>query len=344
MHNHVIIYMKEVVYMTSVISFADYNNKNYSNSKELILFFDKYKNRIDNFINENNQINDDDFFNQYNSFNNIYNEVKDNKKWINDEKINKMFEMENTVLFDNKGLDEAFNNENEFNTYCSFLTFIMCIDKSKGKVLELDDNYVHTIVNSLLVFDDINPDKYKDILNVLMDNRIKDLICNNDDIRESDVDDIIEMIIEGRDISNIISIFEESNSYNVPSIDGKMLTIDRIHDYYINQLNIFFIDEVDDETYSTIDMITMLNHMDLNNKNMYVKLVYDVREKDLSMLEQLNFIKDLTEVFMYLFVDNDINISFDDVKNIVALKYLNNTSIEQTIEDLKLNINGGMKQ
>lgn len=98
--------------------------------------------------------------------------------------------------------------------------------------------------------------------------------------------------------------------------DTKEEAINRIHDYYYNKIMLEYYDDVSADAINSIDSIILINgHNDII-KRKYITLVNDIMIKNMEILDEINEVSKLTEMFFD--ISDDLNFySIDNLKEML---------------------------
>ena len=90
----------------------------------------------------------------------------------------------------------------------------------------------------------------------------------------------------------------------------------KIHDYYYNKIMLEHYDEVDADIINSIDSIILINGHNNITKRKYITLVNDIMSKNMDILDEINEVSKLTEMFFE--ISDDVNFySIDSLKELL---------------------------
>ena len=96
-------------------------------------------------------------------------------------------------------------------------------------------------------------------------------------------------------------------------------TIIKIHDYYYNKIMLEHYNDVPADVINSIDSITLMNGHNNITKTKYITLVNDIMSKNMDILDEINEISKLTEMFFE--IRDDLNFYSVDILKEMLNKY-----------------------
>lgn len=307
--------------MASIIEFDKIHVKDFDNNKIIELFDNLYSNTR-KFIYQNKDIIDKYFYDLFSYFNKVYDKVKNNM-WLNNTMSEEFYNKYDLVTFD----------EVEYSRLTFQLEYIRLVDTSRIDVLKMDDEYIRLLFNSLIEFDDINIKTYQRVVHGLSNAIIKEIIDKIDNKRKKYMMmDIISMLIDGHtyldikiECNGMYMDTEENSDYN---LDAGIITIDKIHDYYIDQA-IIMKELCNSNSFNNIDKILLIKGYNNSIQLKFIELIKVIRKCKKNLMDELDCISDLVEIFLY-YKDQINNIDIEDLETILFYKNINKLNIEET--------------
>ena len=96
-------------------------------------------------------------------------------------------------------------------------------------------------------------------------------------------------------------------------------TIIKIHDYYYNKIMLEHYNDVPADVINSIDSITLMNGHNNITKTKYITLVNDIMSKNMDILDEINEVSKLTEMFFE--ISDDLNFYSVDILKEMLNKY-----------------------
>ncbi len=304
--------------MADIIKFK---SKEYVDKKILYMF-----KKIDRYINSHTDLKEGyEYLIDY--FYNVYEKVKDGK-W--DDSSN--------IIFLNK-LYEVTHDKTKEDIYINQMEYIRIYDMLKKDLIKLDAEYIRMFLNIYYEFGEVDVNVYKTLIESLSNKMIKNSIDNEKEFsKQADkILDYTECIIVGNDpIDFAISLKNESQvdvkvKTEFDDLSSGILTIDRIHKYYLEQamllkelIDDFPINEIMSNITKTMRIKKFGNSVELK----FIELIKIILESTNILIEQLKLVSNLVEIFIYYGKKID-KIDIDDLESLLFYKNINEKTIEE---------------
>ena len=281
--------------------------ENFNNNNKIISLFNEINKSIEDMKIKNKDIIDDYIINLFKYFDIVFKKVSINKwKYVNYEKFIEKFKL--------------FLHNDDFVNLLYCIEFIKIYDVVGSRLLNLSDEYLKLFVKSISIYEDLDISLYKKIYEYLSLQIIKNIIDKKDTFKNklNTVINIIELIECGYDPITI-NMLENNCIEELDNLDIGIITIDRIYNYYINQvtglinLNNNIISK---NIVNNINKILLIKSYSNMAQNKFIELIKEIRKCSKSLIEQLTLISNLIEIFLYL--DKKIEkISIDSLYSIL---------------------------
>lgn len=317
------------------------NKNNYISDNRIIKLFEdidksikkvtiKYKDEVNIY-----------FFQLCDYFYNVYNKVKNNR-WINKTGTDKFLSYYNLILAD---------ETNELDIIFLQLEYIKLFDTVKFELFNLNNNEVKSLINHFFELEEDNIDisLYKKIVKYLQLPQINDIIYDSESNSEKKgrFVDVILLIKSGYNYLEIINMFNEISD-DFEDLTTGIITIDKIHKYYINESTLFVNNENQDSDtlhskincsltnnqFNNIDKIVLLNGYSDSLKNKFIFVVQKIESMKVNLYSKLVLISDLVELFIY-FKDKLDKLDIENILILLTYKNINEYDWERSFDDLE---------
>lgn len=309
-------------------------------NSRILRIFNKISKRVKyaknaNLGDYNDSMNELNFLDGYLS--NLIVKYKDGKTWKNEKVQKKYISMINDYEFDFK---EDPDNRVNIVYYELILTYLFDIcpllyKEDKYTLRDLVSAFDSDLSEHLETNSKVNREKIKVLFNPL----IQELIHMDEDIYiTKNMEDILKLYEEGQTIPQILSLYKESEQEEESiTLDKGIITIDRIHDYYVFQNNMFInilkssnatVDEKYYRYFDSLGYLYSIDKLDEKPKLYFIALINDLRKHNYSLDKELEFVANLSDFYKYY---NDSINSFDmpTIKNLVYYRCINKCSMEE---------------
>ncbi len=319
--------------MGDLIEFKNLKKQNVDITK-INLLLSNLENNVTKFIAENRDIIDKNFFDLFYEFKNIRKKLN-NVSWLSNKKVEGFINMYNELL----------KTEDDFNRYSLLLEYIYIFYITKGNILEENNEYVNALLDSFCEMDEIGIKSYPYLVSNPSNSKIKEIIYREqgEESKKIVIEDIIEQLSDGDNILDVIMTQNEEVNDNVNNLS--ILTIDNIHNYYLNQAMFFGTDILSDHVFDNIDSIVLIKGYNGIIKNKFIQLIANIRNLKRGILPELEMVSDLVDIFNYLnerIMKYDIN----SLEKILFFKNINRFDMDEVFKYIKLSNepnDGGLK-
>lgn len=287
-------------------------------NEKILELFSSLNNEIESFIDEEEV--DDKFIDLYDRFININDKVK-SRTWINAEKAKLFF----------KNFEYITNDDYLYNKYSFILEYIHSIDISNGKLLKNDSEFIYNFIRIISVYENLNFLKYKDIIDFISNKKFQEMFRNSDN-KNFLMTKFIDGFLSKYSVNQIINEIENSEE-GIASFDDIYSSIINMYNFYIQQATILFeFKLISVDTLNNIEKMLIINEYNSIAKKKYIDIVKYVNEYCEGILDTIEKISDLNEIFVYL----RKKINFYDKNKLLdlfLLKNINKLSIEELLKD-----------
>ena len=128
---------------------------------------------------------------------------------------------------------------------------------------------------------------------------------------------------------------DDKNFDNIEKSDDGNL-IQEIHDYYFNNAMLMGIDILPDHVFDNIDSIMLIKWNNNIIKNKFIISVDYIKKLNLNVINELELVSDLVEIFFYL-SDKIIEYDSDTINKILQYKNLTKKDIEEVFSSYEEN-------
>lgn len=299
-----------------------FKNKEYIDKKILYLF-----KKIDKYIKGHDDVKENyDYLTNY--FYNVYEKVK-NGKW-NDP---------SNLIFLNKLYEVTHEREKE-DIYINQLEYIRMYDMLKKDLIKLDAEYIRMFLNIYYEFGDVDVNVYKTLIESFSNKMIKDSIESEKEFskKADKILDYAECIIDGiNPVDYAVSLknekqVKENKKEEFEDLENGILTIDRIHKYYLNQamsLKEFTCDFPTNDIMSNITKIMRIKRYSNNVQIKFITIMQSYHKCNIGLIEKIKFMSHLVEIFLY-YNEKIEKMDIDILESLLFYKKMN----ELTMEDV----------
>ncbi len=228
------------------------------------------------------------------------------------------------------GFEAITSSDNDEQKYINELEFISLYDLLKDDLYKIKEEYISVLLYTYTLFEKVSKTEYKKLIECLSNEQIISKLDKKttDGEREAEIFDYFECIMNGiNPTAEVLFVDENENQSN--TLNNVILTIDKIYNFYIEQA-IFLksYDILNEDVLSDISKILLIKKYSNKNQIKFIELSKIVKEISLNLLQNIENIISLTNIF--LFFDKEIdNISLDTLEKMLIDKIMPKKNIDE---------------
>lgn len=228
------------------------------------------------------------------------------------------------------GFEAITSSDNDEQKYINELEFISLYDLLKDDLYKIKEEYISVLLYTYTLFEKVSKTEYKKLIECLSNEQIISKLDKKttDGEREAEIFDYFECVMNGiNPTAEVLFVDENENQSN--TLNNGILTIDKIYNFYIEQA-IFLksYDILNEDVLSDISKILLIKKYSNKNQIKFIELSKIVKEISLNLLQNIENIISLTNIF--LFFDKEIdNISLDTLEKMLIDKIMPKKNIDE---------------
>lgn len=228
------------------------------------------------------------------------------------------------------GFEAITSSDNDEQKYINELEFISLYDLLKDDLYKIKEEYISVLLYTYTLFEKVSKTEYKKLIECLSNEQIISKLDKKttDGEREAEIFDYFECIMNGiNPTAEVLFVDENENQSN--TLNNGILTIDKIYNFYIEQA-IFLksYDILNEDVLSDISKILLIKKYSNKNQIKFIELSKIVKEISLNLLQNIENIISLTNIFLSFDKEID-NISLDTLEKMLIDKIMPKKNIDE---------------
>lgn len=228
------------------------------------------------------------------------------------------------------GFEAITSSDNDEQKYINELEFISLYDLLKDDLYKIKEEYISVLLYTYTLFEKVSKTEYKKLIECLSNEQIISKLDKKttDGEREAEIFDYFECIMNGiNPTAEVLFVDENENQSN--TLNNGILTIDKIYNFYIEQA-IFLksYDILNENVLSDISKILFIKKYSNKNQIKFIELSKIVKEISLNLLQNIENIISLTNIFLSFDKEID-NISLDTLEKMLIDKIMPKKNIDE---------------
>lgn len=228
------------------------------------------------------------------------------------------------------GFEAITSSDNDEQKYINELEFISLYDLLKDDLYKIKEEYISVLLYTYTLFEKVSKTEYKKLIECLSNEQIISKLDKKttDGEREAEIFDYFECIMNGiNPTAEVLFVDENENQSN--TLNNGILTIDKIYNFYIEQA-IFLksYDILNENVLSDISKILLIKKYSNKNQIKFIELSKIVKEISLNLLQNIENIISLTNIFLSFDKEID-NISLDTLEKMLIDKIMPKKNIDE---------------
>lgn len=222
------------------------------------------------------------------------------------------------------------SSDNDEQKYINELEFISLYDLLKDDLYKIKEEYISVLLYTYTLFEKVSKTEYKKLIECLSNEQIISKLGKKttDGEREAEIFDYFECIMNGiNPTAEVLYVDENENQSN--TLNNWILTIDKIYNFYIEQA-IFLksYDIINEDVLGDISKILLIKKYSNKNQIKFIELSKIVKEISLNLLQNIENIISLTNIFLSFDKEID-NISLDTLEKMLIDKIMPKKNIDE---------------
>lgn len=222
------------------------------------------------------------------------------------------------------------SSDNDEQKYINELEFISLYDLLKDDLYKIKEEYISVLLYTYTLFEKVSKTEYKKLIECLSNEQIISKLDKKttDGEREAEIFDYFECIMNGiNPTAEVLYVDENENQSN--TLNNWILTIDKIYNFYIEQA-IFLksYDIINEDVLGDISKILLIKKYSNKNQIKFIELSKIVKEISLNLLQNIENIISLTNIFLSFDKEID-NISLDTLEKMLIDKIMPKKNIDE---------------
>ena len=228
------------------------------------------------------------------------------------------------------GFEAITSSDNDEQKYINELEFISLYDLLKDDLYKIKEEYISVLLYTYTLFEKVSKTEYKKLIECLSNEQIISKLDKKttDGEREAEIFDYFECIMNGiNPTAEVLYVDENENQSN--TLNNWILTIDKIYNFYIEQA-IFLksYDIINEDVLGDISKILLIKKYSNKNQIKFIELSKIVKEISLNLLQNIENIISLTNIFLSFDKEID-NISLDTLEKMLIDKIMPKKNIDE---------------